>query len=208
MPTILKNQRAIEELKASLYALADIPEGEWLHLLQQISERRFEKSQYLLQAGDVAENFYFIHQGLVRFFYSTVDGKEFNKHFAMEGQMAGSFQSLVLNAPCGFFIQALEPTKTIVLPNPSLKEYYSRHPCWERIGRKHAEMMFLVKENREKELLLDSLETRYHSFMNEYPGLADRIPQYHIASFLGVTDVALSRVRRKISASSGKLQEE
>ena len=57
----------------------------------------------------------------------------------------------------------------------------------------------LVKEAREKEFLPDSLETRYRRFLKDFPGLADRIPQYHIASYLGVTDVALSRIRRKIN---------
>jgi CRP-like cAMP-binding protein len=79
-----------------------------------------------------------------------------------------------------------------------LNEFYDRHACWERLGRKNAEQLVLIKEAREKELLLDSLEVRYQRFLQEFPGLADRIPQYHIASYLGVTDVALSRIRKKI----------
>jgi CRP-like cAMP-binding protein len=159
----------------------------------------FGKNNYLVSAGDVANNFYFIIEGLVRFFYSTEDGKEFNKHFAMEDGFAGSFHSLVLHEPCGFFIQALEMTKTLVLPNQLLHKLYNRHSCWERLGRKNAESLVIIKEAREKELLLDSLETRYRRFLREYPGLADRINQYHIASYLGVTNVALSRIRRKIN---------
>ena len=146
----------------------------------------------------MVKNFYFINRGLVRFFYSTEDGKEFNKHFAMEHGFAGSFHSLLLNEPCGFFIQALEKTETIVLPNRVLHEFYDRHACWERIGRINAEWLALIKEAREKELLLDSLEVRYRRFLKEFPGLLNRIPQYHIASYLGVTDVALSRIRKKI----------
>jgi CRP-like cAMP-binding protein len=146
----------------------------------------------------VAENFYFITRGLVRFFYCTRDGKEFNKHFAMENDFAGSFHSLVLNEPCPFFIEALEKTETIVLPVNILNQFYDRHACWERLGRKSAERLVLIKEAREKELLLDSLEVRYLRFLKEFPGLNHRVPQYHIATFLGVTDVALSRVRKKI----------
>jgi CRP-like cAMP-binding protein len=118
----------------------------------------------------------------------------------MENGYAGSFQSLVLGEPCGFFIQALERTETIVLPNRVLNEFYDRHPCWERIGRRNAENLALFKEMREKEFLLDSLETRYRRFLKDYPSLTDRIPQYHIASYLGVTDVALSRIRKKIKS--------
>jgi CRP-like cAMP-binding protein len=105
---------------------------------------------------------------------------------------------LTLQEPCSFFIQALERTDTIVLPNRLLNELYDRHVCWERFGRKMAEHLVIIKEAREKELLLDSLEVRYQRFLKEFPSLVDRIPQYHIASYLGVTDVALSRLRQKI----------
>jgi CRP-like cAMP-binding protein len=152
-----------------------------------------------VHAGEIAHNFYFLVSGLIRYYYSTEDGKEVNKHFAMENGFAGSFQSLVLSEPCGFFLQAMERTETIVLPNSHLHELYGRYPCWERLGRRNAENLVLVKEAREKEFLLDSLEVRYRRFLKEFPGLADRIPQYQIASYLGVTDVALSRLRRKIN---------
>ncbi len=177
-----------------------IPKAEWEYFVLHLRECQFEKNEYLVSAGDVAQNFYFIVEGLVRFFYSTEDGKEFNKHFAMENGYAGSFQSLILQEPCGFFIQALERTDTVVLPNQLLRELYRRHSCWERLGRRNAEQLVLVKEAREKELLLDSLETRYRRFLQEYPGLADRVPQDQIASYLGVTNVALSRIRKKMNS--------
>ena len=192
--------KGLEKFRHTIEKAVCIPEREWEYLVPHLLERTFEKGDYLVRAGDAANNFYFIIHGLVRFFYSTEDGKEFNKHFAMENGFAGSFHSLVLHEPCGFFIQALERTETIVLPNQLLYELYERHACWERLGRRNAENLALVKESREKELLLDSLEIRYRRFLKEYPGLADRIPQYHVASFLGVTDVALSRIRRKINS--------
>lgn len=194
----MKNQKGLEKFKGVVDKIVSVPEDEWEHFVQHLSERIFEKNNYLVRAGDVANNFYFINRGLVRFFYCTEDGKEFNKHFAMENGFAGSFHSLILQAPCPFFIQTLEKTETIALPNRVLNEFYDRHACWERLGRKMAERLLLVKEAREKELLLNSLEVRYQRFLNEFPGLVDRIPQYHIASFLGVTDVALSRIRKKI----------
>jgi CRP-like cAMP-binding protein len=190
---------SLERFRHSVPDQVSIPQAEWEYVLPHLVERGFEKNEYLANAGEVVDNFYFILTGLVRFFYSTQNGKEFNKNFVMEAGFAGSFHSLVLGAPCGYFIQALERTNTIVLPNRLLRELYERHPCWECLGRRNAENLALVKEAREKELLLDSLETRYRRFMAEFPGLADRIPQYHIASYLGVTDVALSRMRGRIN---------
>jgi CRP-like cAMP-binding protein len=197
----ISNPKSIEKIRHIIESRVSVPEGEWEYLVPRLMECTFEKNDYLICAGDVAENFYFITEGLVRFFYSTEGGKEINKYFAMENDFAGSFHSLVLYAPCGFFIQALENTNTLVLPTQLLRELYDRHSCWERLGRGNAEHLLLIKEAREKELLLDSLETRYRRFLIEYPGLVNRIPQYHIASFLGVTNVALSRIRRKINQS-------
>ncbi len=194
----MKTPQGLNQLRQTIGRTASVPEDEWHHFSQHLSERTFEKNDYLVRAGEGVDNFYFILTGLVRFFYCTEDGKEFNKSFAMENNFAGSFQSLILGQPCGFFIQALEKTETIVLPHRVLTAFYDRHPCWERIGRKNAEQVLLLKEAREKELLLDSLEIRYHRFLAEFPGLADRIPQYHIASYLGVTNVALSRLRKRI----------
>jgi len=193
----MKSQKSIEKFKSFIDQRLSVPETEWKYVVGYLSERTFEKKDYLVRSGDVVDNFYFINTGLVRFFYCTEDGREFNKHFAMENGFAGSFHSLMLHEPCGFFIQALERTETIALPNHLLNELYDRHPCWERFGRKMAEHLVIIKEAREKELLLDSLEVRYRRFLKEFPGLVDRVPQYHIASYLGVTDVALSRIRKK-----------
>lgn len=194
-----KHPKSIECFVRAVESQVSVPESEWEYVLPLLKERWFEKDETLVRAGEVAGSFFFIVKGLVRFFYLTEDGKEFNKHFAMENRYAGSFHSLVLKAPCGFFIQAMERTRTLVLPNPLLYELFERHACWERMGRKNAERLVILKEAREKELLLDSLETRYRRFLEEYPGLVDRISQYHIASYLGVTPVALSRVRKKIN---------
>ena len=203
MNSHIKNRKGLDKLKETFEQMVSIPESEWEYVVPYFSERTFQKNDFIVRAGELSNDFYFIIKGLVRYFYLTVSGKEFNKHFAMENRLAGSFQSLVLNKPCGFFIQALERTETLVLPNKLLTESFDRHVCWERIGRINAERLAIMKELREKEFLLDSLEIRYRRFLEEYPGLLNRIPQYHIASYLGVTDVALSRIKKKSKINIG-----
>ncbi len=79
--------------------MASIPESEWEYIAPYFSERTFQKNDFIVRAGELSNNFYFIIKGLVRYFYLTMSGKEFNKHFAMENRFAGSLQSLVLNEP-------------------------------------------------------------------------------------------------------------
>ncbi|OGW41149.1 MAG: hypothetical protein A2010_18025 [Nitrospirae bacterium GWD2_57_9] len=194
----MKTETGLNNLRTALEKLCPIPETEWSYFSRQLRARKFEAEEFLIRAGDPVTAFFFIVKGLARFFYLTPEGKEFNKYFAMENNFVGSFCYKIPNEPCPYSVQAMENTETLVLPVMVMEEAYSRHAAWERIGRLHAEKLALTKELREKEFLLDPAETRYHRFLHDYPGLARRIPQYHIASYLGITDVALSRIRNKV----------
>lgn len=189
----------LHRLKCAFNAMAEIPEKEWTYLSARVRLRNFGIEELLYRAGEPVSEFYFIIKGLIRYFYLTPDGKEYNKLFAVENEFVGSFSYKIPNEPCSFYAQALEGTETVALPVGLIVEAFDRHPAWERVGRLVAENMALTKELREKEFLLDPAEIRYRRFMKENPGLAQRIPQYHIASYLGITDVALSRIRKKIN---------
>lgn len=192
------NTSGLTSLKHAIYSLSEIPAHEWEYFSGQIGERVFNRNDILVSAGEPVNNFFFIVKGLVRFFYTTENGKEFNKAFAPENHFVGSFGAEVLREPCRFSIQALEKTEALLIPVEVIREGYDRHHSWERVGRKMAERVAITKELREGEFLLDSAETRYRRFLAEHPSLAERLNQYHIASYLGITDVALSRIRKNI----------
>lgn len=83
----------------------------------------------------------------------------------------------------------------------TFESLYKRHRCWETLGRKLAEGLYIKKEMKERLLLMNTAEERYLQFLKEFPGLEKRVPQYHIASYLGITPVSLSRIR---SSSNGE----
>jgi CRP-like cAMP-binding protein len=178
--------------------LAEVPDEEWNFFSEQLSERRFHQHQLLFQAGEPVTDFFFITKGLVRYFYLTKEGKEFNKAFASENEFVGSLSAMVLDAPCRYSVQALEITDALAIPVRTIRASYDRHPAWERVGRRHAESVAVKKEIREGEFLLDSAETRYRRLLSDAPTLVGRVQQYHLASYLGITDVALSRIRNRI----------
>ncbi|MCB1760418.1 MAG: Crp/Fnr family transcriptional regulator, partial [Gammaproteobacteria bacterium] len=136
--------------------------------------------------------------GLVRFYYITEDGKEYNKSFSQENQFAGAIQYTFQPEPGRFYIQALEPTRALAISLQGLNRLYQHSLPWANLGRLQMEALAVKKTAREAGFLLDSAEQRYRSFLEEEPGLARRLPLYQIASFLGITDVALSRIRRRI----------
>ncbi len=174
-----------------------IPEDEWEDVSGYFDLACYKKNAFLAEPGEKLERVYSITRGLVRYYYMTESGREFNKYFVMDNRPFGSYRSLFLNQPCGYFIQALEDTEVLVIGKTPLDILYRRHACWERLGRLCAMAFITHMEQREKEFLLDPLDVRYRRFLDEYPALIDRIPQYHIASYLGVTDVALSRLRKR-----------
>jgi len=192
-----KKNQALKLLRESIQYDVTIPDSEWDYAAKHFQIATFPKNSFLVKAGDYLDRVFSICSGLVRYYYITDSGKEFNKYFVMDNRFFGSFSSLFHRMPCGFFIQALENTEVLVITRASLEMMYSRHSCWERLGRLAAMSFICHMEKREKEFLLDSLEVRYHRFIEEYPGLVKRIPQYHVASYLGVTDVALSRLRKR-----------
>jgi CRP-like cAMP-binding protein len=133
----------------------------------------------------------------LRFFYQTTDGKEFNKSFVAENQFTAAYSAFLTDMPTRFSIQALEECHLLICDLHMVVNMFDRHDCWERLGRILAEQLFIKKEAREAEFLLDDAETRYRNFQKQYPGLEGRVAQYHVASYLGITPVALSRIRKK-----------
>jgi CRP-like cAMP-binding protein len=138
----------------------------------------------------------FVAQGLFRMVY-LVDGEERTKDFQSEGQFTGSLASLLIGTPARFSVVAMEPSVLLEIRRERLFELSDHYPVWDRMRRNYAEQLFLYKEAREASLLLDSPDARYLQFLRERPDLLQRSPLKHIASYLGVTPEALSRIRRR-----------
>jgi CRP-like cAMP-binding protein len=173
------------------------PKTELEGFLNLFEPRILEPGEYFLRAGDPSTALAFVNSGLLRFFYQTADGKEFNKSFIPENQFAAAYSAFLTGMPARFSTQALEQSHLLVCDLAPVIEMFDLHRCWEKLGRILAEQLYIKKETREAEFLLDDAETRYRNFQNSYPGLEDRLAQYHIASYLGITPVALSRIRRR-----------
>lgn len=178
--------------------ICEIPDEEWHKFSSLIRNRKIKKNHVLLEQGCKSTDFYFISKGLVRFYYTTREGKDFNKSFHREFDFVGSLLTMKRDMPSTFSIQALEDCELTVINYKDFNKLYDEHPCWDRIGRIMAEEMAIRKELREKEFLLDSAEVRYASFKRDFKDLQERVNLGHIASYLGITQVQLSRIRKNI----------
>jgi len=97
-------------------------------------------------------------------------------------------------------VQALEDASLLVVDYHRWQNLYRSHTCWMNLLFVLIEKGYMKKEARERELLIFSAEERYRSFLSEYPDLEKRIKQHLIASYLGITPVALSRIRKEMSS--------
>ncbi|HJP31024.1 MAG TPA: Crp/Fnr family transcriptional regulator [Candidatus Latescibacteria bacterium] len=187
----------LNRLRSIVAAMVDMPDEAWDLCTQHFRCEKYDRDEYLLRAGDTADWVYFVYKGVLRQFYITMAGKQFNKSFSVEDEPCGSFRSSLTRTPSRFGIQALEPSEVLQIRFDCMFDLFDRDQYWERFGRKAAEYQTLINEEREAEFLLDDATVRYGRFRQQHPGLEKRIAQYHIASYLGITDVALSRIRKK-----------
>ena len=186
-------------LKAAISHLVAPPENEWNSFEALFHARHLKSGDYFIRAGEHAEDLGFINVGLVRFFYQTPGGSEFNKSFAQENGFLAAHSAFLTKTTTRFSIQALEDCELLVANISDMTNLYNKHQCWEKLGRILAEELYIRKEQREAEFLLDNAETRYRTFQCQFPNLENRLTQYHVASYLGITPVALSRIRKKLS---------
>jgi len=151
----------------------------------------------LFGAGDQLEELYFVMSGLIRFYYLTRNGKEFNKSFVSAGSAVTCLSSFLEGRPYRFFTQTLADSVLVALPMDQIRALRTSDPVWERLTCGFITRLALQKERREASFLLDSAAERYEAFLSDFAAIAGLVPQYHIASYLGITPVALSRIRAR-----------
>jgi CRP-like cAMP-binding protein len=140
----------------------------------------------------------FVQEGVLRAFTSSPEGVDYNKTFFVEDDFMGVYYALLLNRPSHLSVQALTPCQLMVADFDAVQRLYEHHPMIERFARRQAEMLFIVKEQREIDLVTLDAKARYEKFQRENPGLEQRVAQFHIASHLGITPTQLSRIRRAV----------
>ena len=181
-------------LKQVLGRMVNFPDSEWARLNQQLSYHELGAGAYFVRAGEPSSAVGFVVSGLLRKLYQMQDGREFIKDFSFESCLVTAYSALLTDSPSHLSIQAIEPTILIIIPYREVVGWYSLHPVWQELGRKIAEGLFIEREQREWQLLTSSARERYEIFIAQYPELVPRVPQYDIASYLGISPVSLSRL--------------
>ena len=162
------------------------------------SQKEYKKGDYLLRAGTTCRHVFFIETGLVRY-YITSDGEERTNYFSREGEFVCDYLSFMPQQPGDVSIQALEDTLVWMIGFDDMQRFYREVSTGERFGRLAIEVVFCQAIGQIASLYRDPPEVRYERFMESFPDLVKRIPQYYIASYVGVKPQSLSRIRKRIA---------
>jgi len=179
--------------------LTPISSESWNSVKGLFTSKILKKGDYFIKEGQIAKEIGFLDEGIIRAFYRSNEGIEYNKHFFINPCFIGGYASLITGRPNKINQQALTDCKIQTTGFADIKALY--HSCrdLEKAARILAEQFFVQKEQREIEIVLLDAEKRYQIFKKQFPQLEQQIPQYHIASYLGITPTQLSRIRSKIS---------
>lgn len=167
-------------------------------LIQQLFKvRTFARGEYFLKEGQICQHVGFIQKGLIRY-YINKEGEELIYGFGMEGRFACNYESFLDRSISSKNIQFIEDSCLLMISHEGLQQFYSDIKGGERYGRLIAEQVFVESVKQISSLYSDPPELRYRKFLDSYPELLQRIPQYHISSYVGVKPQSLSRIRKRI----------
>lgn len=182
-------------LKRTLNAIINFDSESLEQFVSKFSKRNLKKGSAFAKKGEYSRQVALVESGVLRAYYSKENGEQYNKTFFKEGSFAGAYSSLVTGQKNLIDIDCLTDCVVWVANFDSIAKLYDQYPLIERLARILAEQYFVNKEKREIDLVTLEAKERYLVFQQEHPGLEQIIPQYHIASYLGVSPTQLSRIR-------------
>lgn len=166
-------------------------------LLSYIEVKELKKKEHLLEAGKVCSENYFVVNGLLRMYLTTKKGTEQVIQFAIEDWWMTDYMSFKSGMPSGFSIQAVEKTTVLAISKKGQDELFDKLPQLERYFRVVLEKAYSAQLNRIHYIFNLGGEEQYRMMSVRYPGFVQRVPQYMLASFLGITPEFLSKLRAK-----------
>jgi CRP-like cAMP-binding protein len=194
----MNDEEALSLLERSMSVLADTPPELTAALFRICTPMRLEKGRHFIRAGERPEYVGFNLNGIFRYYYLDAEGEDSTKGFSTLGKFVISYSALARGRPSYFSIEALTDADILRFRYDEWMRLAEKDPRWYRFFFKLVESVYIMKEMREKSFLHDDAATRYQEFREEYPGLEGKIRLYHVASFLGITPEALSRVRKDL----------
>jgi len=200
-----KDYIIMQTLKTFLEHHIGIDEKEWFLLEKQLYLKSYKKGEFISLPDDIWTDVLYINKGIIRSYIINQQGKDFTRQFYFntdESNVSNLFvldlTSLIKQIPSNRGFEALTDTELICFSRSDLYHLYDTYEKWSYIGRKMAELAYIDMDNLYYSILTQTPKERYLELQRSMSTLLNQIPQYYIASYLGISPVSLSRIRQKL----------
>jgi len=160
--------------------------------------KSYKKKAILSEDEKFINEVYFIEQGIIRVKINDVEGREHTTHFAIENQFIADYNAFLTGQKSRYQLEAMEDVKVIVMPKSAIEWGYKNMKEGEKMGRTIAEYYFIYLDTRIQHLYTLTPRERYDLMNDIFPNIHNRVPQHMIASYLNITPVHLSRIKKQI----------
>ncbi|MFH7018827.1 Crp/Fnr family transcriptional regulator [Flavobacterium sp. FlaQc-47] len=176
----------------------EIDDLEWEGCKAMFTMQHIKKKEIIVSKGEVCRGIYFVVKGLLRIYFIDHNDDEKTFHFSLENTFATDYQSFLKAIPADFYIQALENTTVVQITYETLQLLYCNLRQGEKLGRLIAEDYFFLMNDKIRAFYTQTPLDRYNSMNTAFPKIRTRVPQHYIASYLNISPVHLSRLKRGV----------
>jgi CRP-like cAMP-binding protein len=186
----------MEQIKQVMRHMINVSEVELNDFLSGAISKTFKRQELLSQPDSIPNEIFFINKGIIRVLITDNGGTEHTIHFALENQFIADYSNFIQQQPSIYSLQALEETQVVILPRSTIEWGYHHLIEGQKMGRLIAEYYFIYQDDRIKNNYVRTPKQRYDSITEVFPNIHNRAPQHMIASYLGITPIHLSRLKK------------
>ncbi|MBK9461134.1 MAG: cyclic nucleotide-binding domain-containing protein [Sphingobacteriales bacterium] len=186
----------MEQIRQVMKQMINVSEDELNDFLSQAVTKTFKRQEILSRPNTIPNEIFFINKGLIRVLITDNEGTEHTIHFALENQFIADYSNFIQKQPSIYSLQTLEETQVVILPRSTIEYGYKNLIDGQKMGRFIAEYYFIYQDNRIKNMYIRTPKQRYDSITDVFPNIHNRVPQHMIASYLGITPIHLSRLKK------------
>lgn len=186
----------MEQIRQAIKDMINVSNEELNSFLDQAIIRTFNRHDIVSWPNAIPNEIFFINKGLIRVIVTDNEGYEHSIHFALENQFIADYSCFIQQQSSLYTLQALEETEVVVLPRSAIEWGYKNLKEGQKMGRLIAEFYFIYQDDRIKNQYARTPKQRYDSITEVFPNIHNRVPQHMIASYLGMTSVHLSRLKK------------
>jgi len=180
---------------SKVISLTDSEQQEFTSILEDV---RISKKSFLIKPGDLVNSEYYVVSGCLKAYYLDETGDKHIIQFAVEDWWISDFEAFFNKVPAKLFVETIEDSILLAINRDALEILYSRIPKFERFFRIKTTNAFVSLRTRILSTLQKSGKERYLEFCESYPKIEQRVPNYHIANYLGLKPESLSRIRKDV----------